>query len=82
MRYYKTIRDGYIISVGVGNCGIEIEESEYESILSMLNNKPEKAEGRKTMLTEQLEWEQVEDTNQYEAEISGEELLTMVEEVL
>ena len=41
MRYYKHIRDGYIDYIGTGDgAGTDITEEEYNTILTLFNNKP------------------------------------------
>ena len=45
MRYYKDIQDGYIVAIGTGGGGgVEITESEYESIMAVIQDKPEQTE--------------------------------------
>lgn len=57
MRYYKMISDGYILSVGIGLIGEEITESEYNTILEIVRNKPAAQDGYDYKLTNSLEWE-------------------------
>ena len=57
MRYYKMISDGYILSVGIGLSGEEITESEYNTILEIIRNKPAAQDGYDYKLTNSLEWE-------------------------
>ena len=45
MRKFKTIDGGYIISIGTGNGGTEITESEYAEILAVIRNKPTARDG-------------------------------------
>lgn len=40
MRYYKKTIDGCIVAVGTGNVGEEITETEYNSILSVIQSRP------------------------------------------
>lgn len=40
MRYYKQISNDYILAVGTGPGGIEIAETEYNSILSTIQSRP------------------------------------------
>lgn len=61
MRYYKTIIDGYLVSVGTGTGGIEITESEYNDLLSIIHNRPTPQTGFDYKLkADTLEWELVE----------------------
>lgn len=40
MKYYKQISDNYILAIGTGLGGIEITETEYNSILSTIQSRP------------------------------------------
>lgn len=40
MKYYKQISDDYILAIGTGLGGIEITETEYNSILSTIQSRP------------------------------------------
>lgn len=61
MRYYKTIIDGYLVSVGTGTGGTEITESEYNDLLSIIHNRPTAQDGFTYKLkADTLEWELVE----------------------
>ena len=39
MRYYADYYNNNLLSVGIGNCGSEITESEYNTLLSMIREK-------------------------------------------
>ena len=56
MAYYKQISDGYIVCIGTGG-GTEITESEYNTILSVIRNKPPATETTDYRLREDLTWE-------------------------
>ena len=58
MRYYKTIDNGYLISVGTGNGGTGITESEYAEILATIRNKPTHRDGYDYRLKTDLTWEE------------------------
>lgn len=61
MRYYKTIIDGYLVSVGTGTGGTEITESEYNGLLSIIHNRPTPQSGYDYKLkADTLTWELVE----------------------
>ena len=61
MKYYKTIIDGYLVSVGTGTGGTEITESEYNELLSIIHNRPTPQTGFDYKLkADTLEWELVE----------------------
>lgn len=57
MRYYKQISDGYILSIGTGNGFEEITEEEYNTILSVIHNKPPRTDTTDYRLREDLTWE-------------------------
>jgi hypothetical protein len=84
MRYYKLIENGYIIGIGTGPGGVEITEDEYNVLLDLIRNKPSADPGYDYWLKEDLTWELVEVpiVEPTDDEVSGEELLTMIEEVL
>ena len=58
MRYYKTTDNGYVLSIGTGNGGTEIAESEYSEILATIRNKPTAREGYGYRLKTDLTWEE------------------------
>ena len=84
MRFYKIIEDGYIMAIGKGSCGEEITKEEHSEILAIIKSKPIAETGYGYRLKEDLTWELVEVpiVEPTDEEISGEELLTMIEEVL
>lgn len=89
MRCYKEAADGYISGIGTGCGGTEISQEEYNRILAAIHARPEPPEGYDYRLTEALEWELVERTAEEEStgqpsaeDISGDELLSMIEGVL
>lgn len=84
MKYYKIVEDGYIVAVGTGLGETEIAEAEYNEILNVIQNKPAADLGYDYRLKEDLTWEMIEVpiVDPTDEEISGEELLTMIEEVL
>lgn len=56
MRYYKNTIDGYLVAVGTGNVGEEITETEYNSILSVIQSRPT-SETQGYRLRTDLTWE-------------------------
>lgn len=60
MRHYKETFGGYLLSVGVGNGFEEITENEYDTILSLIHNKPRATETTDYRLREDLTWEEYE----------------------
>ena len=82
MRYYKLIEDGYLIAIGTGVGGIKITEEEYNSLLTHIRNRPSAEEGYGYRLKEDLTWELYELPIVPEEEISSDELMSMIEEVL
>ena len=60
MRYNKTIRDGYIVSIGTGNGGTEITREEYDEILAVIKGRPTPPEGFDYRLRTDLTWEAYE----------------------
>lgn len=84
MRYYKLIENGYIVGIGKGAGGVEISKEEYDEILAVIRTKPAAESGHDYWLREDLTWELVEvpEAGPTDEEISGDEFLVMVEEVL
>lgn len=60
MRYYKDIQNGFIVAIGTGGGGVEITETEYESIMAVIQDKPARTETTDYHLTESLEWVEYE----------------------
>lgn len=60
MRFYKTIDNSYIISIGTGNSGTEITESEHSEILTAIRNKPTARDGFDYRLKTDMTWEEYE----------------------
>ena len=60
MRYYKDIQNGFIVAIGTGGGGVEITETEYESILAAIQSKPARTETTDYHLREDLTWEEYE----------------------
>ena len=57
MRYYKQIENDYIMSIGTGYGATEITEEEYNSILSLIQSRPQ-ADGKDYHLKTDLTWEE------------------------
>ena len=60
MRYYKQTEEEFINSIGTGSGGEEITEKEYETILSVIHNRPVPDTGYDYRLKSDLTWELVE----------------------
>ena len=60
MEYYKQVADGYIQAIGTGGNGTEITETEYNEIMSVIQNKPAGTETADYHLKEDLTWEEFE----------------------
>ena len=60
MRYYKILKDGYILSIGKGSGGEDLTESEYTQILDSIRNKPTAPDGHEYRLKSDLTWERLE----------------------
>ena len=59
--YNKTIIDGYISFVGTGEMGEQINESEYNELMSIIHNRPIPQSGYDYKLkADTLTWELVE----------------------
>lgn len=84
MRYCKITENGYLVAIGTGAGGIEITEEEYNALLTHIRSCPEAPEGYGYRLKENLTWEiyKLPTVPDEEKEISGDELMTMLEGVL
>lgn len=80
MRYYKTISDGYITAIGIGGGGTEITETEYNTIMSVIQNKPPRMATTDYHLRENLTWEEYEriDPDPAEEELDADEALRII----
>ena len=79
MRYYKTLLDGYIISIGDGPNGVEITEQEYNDILDAITNVPTSPSGFSYRLKNDLSWELVEhDPPDPDPELDGDDVLEIL----
>lgn len=59
MKFYKQTTDGYISAIGTGG-GIEITETEYNKIKTVIRNRPEETPTTGYRLREDLTWEACE----------------------
>ena len=60
MRYYKEVKDEYIIDVGTGLGFTEITESEYNEIMLIIKSCPTPPTGFDYFLRIDLTWELIE----------------------
>ena len=60
MGYYKYINDGYIEGIGEATGDGNITETEYNEILSIVQNRPTPQEGYGLRLKADLTWEEYE----------------------
>ena len=78
MRYYKDIQNGYIIAIGTGGGGIEITEEEYNTIMSVIQQKPPRTDTTDYRLKEDLTWEEYDRPPDPEPEIDSDEILDIL----
>lgn len=57
MKYYKQLSDNYILAICAGSGNTEITESEYNEIMSLIQNRPQ-ANGKGYRLKTDLTWEE------------------------
>lgn len=84
-KYFKNIEGEYIVSISTGTGAEEITQEEYENILSVIrNDRPTPEDGYDYRLRTDLTWEliEVEVISEDEMEITDDEFMNMVEEVL
>lgn len=58
MRYYKLIENGYITAIGTGGGGTEITEQEYNTIMTVIHQKPPRSGDMDYRLKTDLTWEE------------------------
>ena len=80
MKYYKIIENNCIVAVGVETGGTEITGTEYNTIMSLIHDKPEAPAGygyhlRTDLTFELYELPAVEDID---PELTGEEALDII----
>lgn len=56
-KYFRVIEDGYIVLIGTGSGVDEISQEEYETILSVIHNRPTAEPGYTYKLRTDLTWE-------------------------
>ena len=81
MRYCKTISDGYIRAIGTGaGVGEDITEAEYNTIMSLIHDKPEAPAGYGYHLRADLTFELYElpAAEDIDPELSAEEALEII----
>ena len=80
--YYKIADENHIILIGTGNGGIVITKEEYETILSIIKNRPVAEEGYVYKLRTDLTWELCEvPAVEDDAEATEEDFLAALEEL-
>jgi len=78
-RYYKKIKNGYIIAIGTGGGGTKISESSYNEIMAIIQSKPPRIGNTDYRLTKDLTWEEYErDPDPIDEELSAEEALNVL----
>ena len=55
--YYKSLEDDFILGVGIGKGGTEINQTEYRAIMTAIQNRPIPPEGYRYRLRNDLTWE-------------------------
>lgn len=78
MSYFKIIKDGYILAIGVGTTGAPIYEGEYNSILAAIQSCPSAPNGYGYRLTADLKWELYEIHMADDPELTAEETLEII----
>ena len=78
-RFYKTIENGYLASIGVGYDGDEITKREFDEIMQAIQNRPEAPAGYYYRMLPDLTWELHEaPPEETDPEISDEEALSII----
>lgn len=80
VRYNKQLLDNYVTAIGTGPGNTEITETEYNQILSIIQNRPQ-AEGKGYRLKTDLTWEEYDlppEPEPSDDEISDDEALSII----
>jgi hypothetical protein len=80
MRFYKIVEEGCLLAIGTGSGGNEITAEEYNSLLTLIRNRPTPPEGYDYRLREDLTWEEYElpHIDPADNEISDSEALAII----
>ena len=80
MKFYKIVDNNCIVAVGVDTGGTEITEPEYNTILSIIHDKPTPPEGYDYHLSTDLIWQlyQLAALGDTDPELTGEEALDII----
>lgn len=83
-KYFKNIEGDYIVSISTGSGAKEITQEEYDNIMSVIRSRPTPEVGFDYKLRTDLTWEtvEVEVIPEDDKEISDNEFMDMIEEVL
>lgn len=82
MRFYRIDLDGYLLSIGTGNGGEEITETEYNQILTVIQNKPTPPSGHDYRLKSDLTWELFAVEEPEEDDLTADEVMAELESIL
>lgn len=82
MKYYKQLSDGYILGIGTDSGGTEITEEEYNTILATIQSRPTPPEGKGYRLKANLTWEEYDLPEPEPDEVTGEDVMEALEEIL
>ena len=57
VRYFKMVKNGYILTIGIGSGGIEITEDEYLALYDIFMTRPDDGLDYYDLNADTLEWE-------------------------
>lgn len=78
MRYFKVEKDGYILTIGTGSGGIEINKAECLELYNIFMNRPESNDNIYELRADTLEWEQTGVYTELEEELTDAEALEII----
>ena len=88
MRYYKITDGEYILGIGTGLNGVEIDEERYEEIMEAIRHRPARTETTDYRLREDLSWEAYDAEPEPEPEedpgeeVTAEEIAAAIQEAM
>ena len=78
MRYFKMVKDGYILTIGTGAGGVEISGAEYEELRAVFLNRPNDTSNIYELRADTLTWEQTGSYEEIEEELTDAEALAIL----
>lgn len=76
--WHKQIENGYIVAISINGGGTPITEAEYNEIMAIIHNKPQRTDTIDYRLKEDLTWEAFEVEPIEEPDVDDSELVNIL----